>query len=99
MLKSGTLTGGMAVRLAHSPNSRAECPHGGAGLGYPSEQVHRALVETEVVDCAHHGAILDEVHPVAGQAGQQQGGRIDFSDVPEAGEQQAPFGGAHQVLH
>ena len=98
MLKSGTRSGGMAVRLTHSPNSRPSARTVAAGLGGPGEQVDRALVEAEVVHRADDLAVLDQVDAVAGQPGEQQRRRVDLADVPEAGEQQAPLGPGDQVV-
>src|SRR5208283_2127477 len=63
------------------------------GLGGPPQQAQRALVEAEVVDRRGHLAVLDEVHAVAGQPGEQQGGRVDLADVPQRGQQQPALGG------
>src|SRR5690348_9225308 len=57
-------------------------------LGDSAEQVDRTLVEAEVVHAPDDLALLDEVHAVAGEAGQEQGLGVDLADVPETREQQ-----------
>ena len=76
----------------------AEARHRRRGVREPAEQVDRALVEPEVVDRAGDLAALDEVDAVAGQAGEQQGLRVDLADVPEAGQQQPALGAGDQVV-
>ena len=72
-------------------------PAGSTCLGDPGQHADRALVEPEVVHRTGHLAVLDQVHPVPGQPGQQQGLRIDRPDVPQAGQQQAAAGPADHV--
>src|SRR6201999_2948173 len=64
----------------------------GADLGQAAQHADRALVEPEVVDRPGDLAVLDQVDTVAGQAGEQQGLRVDLPDVPQAGQQQAALG-------
>ena len=77
MLKSGTRTGGIAVRCEVVAPLAAEAVLGRADLGDAAQQVDRALVEAEVVDRADDLAVLDEVDAVAGEPGEQQRLRID----------------------
>src|SRR5690606_40556853 len=49
-----------------------------ADLGEPAEQLHRGLVEPEVVDLPDDLAALHQVHAVPGEAGEQQGLRVDL---------------------
>src|SRR6185436_5063105 len=65
-----------------------EAGGGGGGVREAAHQVDGALVEPEVVDRAGDLAVLHEVDAVAGQAGEQEGLRVDLADVPEAGHQQ-----------
>src|SRR4029079_18633108 len=53
-----------------------------ACLTDPAQQVKRAFVEPEVVDRAGDLTVLDQVHTVAGEPGQQQHGGIDDADAP-----------------
>ena len=91
-------SGGITVRLRYSPNSRPSARTGVPTSVARTEQVDRALVETEIVDRADHLAVLDQVDPVAGQPGHEQRGRVDRADVPEAGQQQPALGAGHHVV-
>ena len=98
MLKSATRSGGMAVRFIHSPHSRDSARSVRAGLDGAGQDVDGALVEAEVVHRPDDLAVLDEVDAVAGETGQQQRDRVDLADVPEAREEQPPFGGGDHVV-
>ncbi len=98
MLKSGTRRAGMDVRLKYSPNSRPS-----ARTLVPTS-VARARRSTglslnrKLLTAPDHLAVLDQVDAVAGEPGEQHGGRVDLPDVPEAGEQEAPLGPGDEVL-
>ena len=90
MLKSGTRSAGVAVReKKSSPHSREKLGTVCGGVGVAAQQVDRALVVAEVVHRSGDLATLDAVDAVAGEAGEQQGLRVDLADVPHAGQQQA----------
>ena len=91
-------SGGMIVRLRYSPNSRPSDAHRRADLGGPRQQIDRALVEAEVVGRADDGAVLNHVDAVAGEPGHEQRRRVDLADVPQAGQQEPPFGAGHHVV-
>ena len=77
---------GMTARVAVAPPRGRVTSGRLASVALP-QQVQRALVEPEVVDRTGDLAVLDEVHPVAGQPRQQQSGGIDGADVPQRGQQ------------
>jgi len=66
---------------------------GGAEQFDVVEHFDDGLVEAEVADGAGDASILDEEKAVAGHAGHDLFVGIDFADVPEAGDEQAAFGG------
>src|SRR5690606_23934215 len=71
---------------------------GRARLADPAEQVHRALVEPEVVHLRGHLAVLDEVDAIPGQTGQQERLRIHLPDVPQTGEKQTSLRACDQIV-
>src|SRR5205807_2466632 len=62
------------------------------------QQRDGAFVETEVVHRTDDLALLDEEDAVPGQTGEQQRLRVDRTDVPQAGQQQAAVDVADHLL-
>src|SRR3954470_19279370 len=89
--------GGGAGEVVVAPLA-AEAELGRRRVREAVQQVDGALVEAVVVDGSGDLAVLDEVDPVAGEAGEQQRLRVDLADVPQAGEQQPALCARDEVL-
>ena len=88
----------MAGRPSRSDDSPEPTTIGCAHRVDILEEVDRAVVEPEVVDGVDDLAFLDQPDAVASQSGDEAFARVDGADVPEAGDQQGPFGLSDQVF-
>ena len=79
---------------ASSPEARTEGP----SISTLDEHLDHALVEAKIADSPRHAAIFDQESAVARHSRESFIVRINFADIPEAGNQYTALGRGHHFF-